>query len=151
MEKTNLSKSCCNWTNSAFLHSVGSYLPGRGGGEGGVKIILKISQNPYMKISKIHLAGFGTWSLDKMIPKISWPFCITNENIILGSTFTCKILLQSLNNSNGIQTYYHLVCKRTLNHLAKFVECRFTLKRVNDIIITYSLTTELLQNLQWRN
>ena len=58
--------------------------------------------------------------------------------------------------SNGIRTHNHLVCKQTLNHLAKLayfwlfgqtdlaltfrqtIECRFTLKLVSDMIITYS-------------
>ena len=54
----------------------------------------------------------------------------------------------SLSDSNRVQTHNHLVCKWTLNHLAKLtkelldiqaiVECRFTLKRIHDMIITYS-------------
>ena len=32
----------------------------------------------------------------------------------------------SLSDNNGIRTQNHLVCKQTLNHLAKLAECLFT-------------------------
>ena len=55
------------------------------------------------------------------------------------------VLLWGVNDSNGTRTHNHLVRKRTLSHLAKLfldvqatIECRFTLKRVRDMIITYS-------------
>ena len=49
--------------------------------------------------------------------------------------------------SNGTRTHNHLVCKRTLNtpvsskeflDIQANIECRFTLKRVRDMIRTYS-------------
>ena len=49
----------------------------------------------------------------------------------------------SLSDCNWTQTHNQLVHKRTLNHLAKLaiqatIECGFTLKRVRDMIRTYS-------------
>ena len=56
------------------------------------------------------------------------------------------IKLCCLNDCSWTQTHKYLVRKRTLNHLAKLVffdiqaiiECGFTLKRVRDMIRTYS-------------
>ena len=66
---------------------------------------------------------------------------ITAEEILLKSGQRSVFL----SDSNEIRTHNHLVRKRTLSHLAKLfldvqatIECRFTLKRVRDMIITYS-------------
>ena len=53
-------------------------------------------------------------------------------------------MLIDLSDSNKILTHNHLAHKWTLSHLAKLTfrqtfECRFTLKLVRDMIITYSL------------
>ena len=39
-----------------------------------------------------------------------------------------------ISDDNWTRTHNYLVCKRTLNHL----ECGFTLKRLRDMMITYS-------------
>ena len=49
-----------------------------------------------------------------------------------------KKLIGRISDSYGIRTHNHLVSKQTLNHLTKHLECRFTLKLVHDIMITYS-------------
>ena len=53
-------------------------------------------------------------------------------------------MLIDLSDSNKVLTHNHLAHKWTLSHLAKLTfrqtfECRFTLKLVRDMIITYSL------------
>ena len=59
--------------------------------------------------------------------------CVTDNKSVLEATIHFIISLDdsthhSSNNSNGMRTHNHLVCKGTLNHLAKLGElsaCRF--------------------------
>ena len=68
-------------------------------------------------------------------------------SLIFVEVNTCYlVLLWGVNDSNRTRTHSHLVRKWTLSHLAKLfldiqatIECRFTLKRVRDMIITQLL------------
>ena len=83
-------------------------------------------------------------------------FIVEKKKLSILKTWSKMIIL---GDSNGIWTHNHLIRKRTLNHLAilwlklqiwrllrarssltfrQTIECRFTLKLVRDMIITYS-------------
>ena len=66
--------------------------------------------------------------------------------LMLGVTVSRRnIRTNKFGDCNWIRTHNHSVCKRTLNHLAKLgklatIECGINLKRVHDMIRTYSQT-----------
>ena len=104
--------------------------------------------------------------LKSVILKVTWAQLCSNLKRHLKDTFQLKIFRTWINiganlflgtyhetkineaDSNGVWTHKHLFRKRTLNHLAKLakesldiqatIQCRFTLKRVRGMIITYS-------------
>ena len=109
--------------------------------------------------------SYGNY-FESVILKVTWPQLCSSLKRHFKDTFQLKIFQTWINigadlflgtyhetkineaDNNGVWTHEHLFHKQTLNHLAKLakelldiqatIQCRFTLKRVRDMIITYN-------------
>ena len=100
----------------------------------------------YRDIHEIFKPSLLKYNIKSLIP-FDIPLWKTNTGQKRLSFFGSKI---NHSDCNGILTHNHLVCKRTLNYIRvsvsskefldiqETIECRFTLKRLHDMIRTYS-------------